>query len=346
MALNNKKWDKRAGDLEDTLETLVTDEVPFDAPEKLQLAIQAMGAKQQKTLSESLHLNKQKDAEWRKWARAYALVEQVLVAQASRRSVTAIIQALMAHNAKDVRLQTRELIRSLDSWADWGTKDFSPQRPLMIGCSVSGGAASGPGSITCFVRDNITNDVMLLTNQHVALQEFGKDTTVNPTLYQPARNNGGTNANNIATYVRGQLDFEGDAAVAKLDHNILWRNSTRPGGTQPSVAIVGVNRTLPNVGDLVWKCGCMSYISRARVVAINKTSTVPHAKFGGGITFTGQIELKSLIDGRDFQIPGDSGAGLFNSANELIGVMHGGTKGGGIATPIATVLDRLNVRFA
>ena len=350
--LFRSSWDTRLANIGASLEKLVTEEVPFDVPDRLRQAIDQMSARQQKTLSNSLHLSKQNDEIWRSWVRAYALVEQVLVAPLVRRPVSTIVQSFIAKSAQVVRQETRELIRSLDSWADWGCKDFATLRPLRIGCSVSGGGASGPGSITCFVTDNATGEVMLLTNQHVALQEFGTATGSAPDkplpdILQPARNNGGGNTNKVGKYTRGFLTSDLDAAVCKLDNEIGWRNETRPGGTQPPTTIVGANRNLPQVGDLVWKCGCMSYFSRGRISNINKDASVPHSpKLGGSIAFTAQIEVVSLIAGREFQIPGDSGSGLFNDRNEIIGIMHGGTHGGGVATPIDMVFNRLNVDFA
>ena len=352
MAWNTKKWDTRLADIGTTLQSLVTDEVPFDVPDRLRQTIDQLSATQQKKLSETLHLDKQKDEAWRKWVRAYALIERVMVGTAVRRPVNTIVQFFLTKSSQDVRQDTRELIRSLDSWSDWGCKDFAPQRPLKIGCSVSGGGASGPGSIACFVTDNTSGDLMLLTNQHVALQEFGTATGTAadkplPDIFQPARNNGGTNGHKVGKFVRGFLTSELDAAVCKLEPTVLGVNETRQGGTQPSIQITGANRNLPQIGDLVWKCGCMSYISRGRVVNINKNSAVPHSpKLGGSIAFTAQIEVVSLIPGREFQIPGDSGSGLFNQNNEIIGIMHGGTHGGGIATPIDMVFNRLDVDFA
>jgi len=352
VAWNTKKWDTRLAEIGTTLQSLVTAEVQFDVPDRLRQAIDALSATQQKTLSNSLHLEKQNTEGWREWVRAYVLVEQVMVAVGVRRPVNTIVQFFNTKSQQEVRQDTRELIRSLDSWADWGCKDFAAQRPLAIGCSVSGGGASGPGTISCFVTDNVSGDAMLLTNQHVALQEHGNATGTAldkplPDIYQPARLNGGTNNDKVGTFVRGFLTSDLDAAVCKLDNNIQWSNQTRAGGTQPSIQILRANRNLPQVGDLVWKCGCMSYISRGRVVNINKNSTVPHSpKLGGAINFTAQIEVVSVIAGREFQIPGDSGSGLFNQNNEIIGVMHGGTHGGGIATPIDMVFNRLNVDFA
>ena len=129
MAWNTRKWDTRLANIGTTLQSLVTNEVPFDVPDRLRQAIDALSTAQQKTLSNSLHLEKQKTEGWREWVRAYALVEQVMVAIGVRRPVNTIIQYFNTKSQQEVRQETRELIRSLDSWADWGCKDFSPSAP-------------------------------------------------------------------------------------------------------------------------------------------------------------------------------------------------------------------------
>ena len=185
---------------------------------------------------------------------------------------------------------------------------------------------------------------MLLTNQHVALQGCGPDlSSGKPDLRQPAKLNGGTTEQKIAVYERGKLDRTMDAAVCFLNNGVGWSNETRACHNQASIPIVGTESTYA-VGDLVWKCGAMSFISHGRISSVTKSSTVPHAKWGGNITFENQIEVESL-NNRQFQIPGDSGSCLINEDNKVIGLLHGGGSGGAVATPITAVLDDLGVDF-
>jgi hypothetical protein len=305
-----------------------------------------MSAGSKKKLGETLHLGSKKDKEWRKFVRALLLLENVMVIPHNRRTKAAVISASVPKTPYQLRADLKDMIKALDPWPNYGTADLAVVRPVKIGCSISGGDATGPGSIGCFVRDRATGKMMLLTNQHVALQEFGNDMSHgNPDIRQPAKLNGGQPTNKIGVYARGFLDGNMDAAVCFLSPGIAWSNETRACALQPSIPITGTNANFAK-DDYVWKCGCMSFISRGRIEDPDKlNSTVPHnPKLGGSVTFVNQIEVKS-VNNRQFQIPGDSGSCLVNQNNEIIGLLHGGTMGGAIATPIGDVLNRLKVDF-
>src|SRR5688572_12324953 len=278
MAPNTKNWDVR---LADVYNAVLSCDDQFQSESlivtDLRQAIGAMPAATQKQLSNTLHLQNQNTADWRKWVRCIGLIEAVLVAPRARRSFAQIKSQYNQTSAPQVRSAMRGMIKALDPWQDYGKADMTPLRPLKMGASISGGGASGPGSIACFVRDRATGRAMLLTNQHVVLQEHGAATDVvnaAPVILQPARMNGGSApASVIGTYARGFLDHRMDAAVCWLNDGIPYANETRPGPNSAGVPVVGVNRTLPNVGDLVWKCGAMSCVSRGRVRDPNK----PHS---------------------------------------------------------------------
>jgi hypothetical protein len=89
------------------------------------------------------------------------------------------------------------------------------------------------------VRDNTSGRIGLLSNQHVIRAE-GLDKPL-PTIYQPAKNNGGSNADNVGTFVRGFLNADLDAAYCELDNGVNWANSTRDTPKLASVAIAGVS---------------------------------------------------------------------------------------------------------
>ncbi len=280
--------------------------------------------------------------------RGLMLIEQVLVAPSNRTSVPLLLSTCIPLSDAQVKARLKATIKAVDPWPDYGSPDLSPCRPVKIGTSISGGGATGPGSIACFCRDRTTGRAMLLSNMHVVCQEFGDKTDFAgnpPVILQPAKMNGGTPTNKIGVYARGILDKRMDAAVCFLDAGIAFVNETRPSGVSASVQIVGANRTFQN-DEPVWKCGAMSYVSRGRIKNQNKpSSSVPHAKFGGNVTFESQIEVETLIADREFQIPGDSGSGLMNDKNAIIGLLHGGLNGGALATPIGAVFDALDVAF-
>jgi hypothetical protein len=311
---------------------------------KLKDDLTAMTLQQRKAIGQALHLGSKKNKDWRKYVRALLLLELVLVPPLTRRTKTAVVNACLTKDAAALRLDLKGMIKALDPWLDFGNADLALVRPVKIGCSISGGNATGPGSIGCFVRCRQNGRMMLLTNQHVAKQEFGPDPSKpDPDIRQPAKLNGGQVTNNIAVYARGKLDKTMDAAVCYLNAGVGWSNETRQGPLQASIPIVGVNNHFA-VNDAVWKCGCMSFIAHGRIQDVDKDSTVPHAKFGGNVAFEHQIEVKS-VSNRQFQIPGDSGSCLINQANEIIGLLHGGLKGGAVATPIEDVFDEMDVDF-
>jgi len=348
MAPNTKKADSRVQEIYRLFWQMDDFEPSEFVQRELASKLTAMTPAQRKTLSDSLHLTKQKTKPWRDVVRAIMLVEQVLVPSINRRQLTQVLASAIPQSDAQLKSTLKQMIKAVDPWPDFGSPDMAVCRPVKIGTSISGGGATGPGSIACFVKDRKTGKPMLLSNMHVVCQEDGNKTDLKgnpPVILQPAKMNGGQATNKIGVAARGILDKRMDAAVCFLDDTIAWSNSTRPGGTVGSINIVGANSKY-NANDPVWKCGAMSYISRGRIKDPNKPSAkVPHAKFGGEINFENQIEVETLIAGREFQIPGDSGSGLMNANNEIIGLLHGGLKCGAIATPIQDVFDALDVDF-
>jgi hypothetical protein len=218
--------------------------------------------------------------------------------------------------------------------------DLAKHRPLKIGISISGGKHPGPGTIACFVRCRKTGKPMILGNHHVMLAEKGNSETGNPYIYQPAKNNGASEEDKIAIFDRGELTKNMDAAVAYIKKGLPFENRTPEG-----IVIKKPRKTAVMADEKVWKRGTTSIVTKGSVNEVNKNSTVPHARFGGDINFTKQIEVKSLVENQEFQIPGDSGSALIDENNHIIGLMHGGGKGGGLATPIQVVFDALEVDF-
>lgn len=348
MAPNTKKWGDRIQEVYQQFWAMDDFEPSDFIQRELALKLDAMTEQQRKALSNSLHLEKQQTESWRKLVRAIMMVEQVLVPAMNRNPLTLVLSNAIPMSDAQLKTKLKQMMRAVDPWPDYGSPDLAVCRPVKIGTSISGGSATGPGSIACFVRDRATGRAMLLSNMHVVCQEFGDKTDLTnnaPVILQPAKMNGGAPTNRIGVAARGILDKRMDAAVCFLDPAIAFDNSTRAGGTAASVQITGANSHF-QADDPVWKCGAMSYISRGRIKNPNKPSSkVPHGKFGGDVNFENQIEVETLIPNREFQIPGDSGSGLMNAGNEIIGLMHGGLKGGGLATPIQDVFDALQVDF-
>jgi hypothetical protein len=243
MPWNNKDWQDRLTEIYNAINYLgqeqgmeYADTVAID----LKNAIEGLPTQhQQEQYSNSLHIDSHRnlDKEARKWIRVLAAIEQVLVRPLVQRTFATIVGTYRGQTAADVKRAVKQLIKSLDPFP--ASPDLARVRPLQVGCSVSGGGHPGPGSICCFVRDNTSGRIGLLSNQHVIRAE-GLDKPL-PTIYQPAKNNGGSNADNVGTFVRGFLNADLDAAYCELDNGVNWANSTRDTPKLASVAIAGVS---------------------------------------------------------------------------------------------------------
>ena len=336
MALNTKNWNTRLAEIKTTIGGT-------SAPYKDELitrideALGTLSEANKQNLSNSFHLSKQKTKQLRDYYRAIALIEHLFLD--NPRSIDTILADYKDDADYMVLSELNRLIKSLDP-ASPNPPDLERHRPLLIGCSISGGGHPGPGSIACFVLCNRTDQPMILGNEHVMRAEYGIATENPPNIYQPSKGNGALETDHVATYSRGILDHRIDAAVAYLQDGVEYANRT-PEGT----ALEGINDQV-NVGDPIWKRGTASRVTNGTIVDVAANKSVPHARFGGDIRFTDQYEVRVVGPKEEFQIPGDSGSALFNSDNEIIGLMHGGGKdGGGIATPIARVFELLDVRL-
>lgn len=336
MAWNTKGWEARITEAKATI-------LGTSASYKTALVLdidRKLGAKQtqqKKDLSNALHLTKQRTQTIRKYYRAMGLLEALYMPHP--RSIGDIATEYAADAEYLVLSSLNKMIKSLDP-ASPNPPDLAKHRPLLIGVSISGGGHPGPGSIACFVLCNRTGKPMILGNEHVMKAQFGNKTVDAPTIYQPSKGNGASESDSVATYARGILDTRIDAAVAYLKDGVEYANRTPEGET-----LLG-SSSVHTKNMAVWKRGTASRRTEGKIVDANAAKTVPHGRFGGDINFAGQIEVKVTGIKTEFQIPGDSGSALFNSRNEIIGVMHGGGKdGGGIATPIDKVFELLDVRL-
>jgi len=161
----------------------------------------------------------------------------------------------------------------------------------------------------------------------------------------------------IATYERGVLETDFDAAVATLKPGTPWSNMTPDNTTilAPPPAIA------PSNG--VWKYGDASGVKKfANAVLSTANQNVPFKTYtqeSGSvgqrtagfnrvpITFrAGQVWEVTGIGGGTFQVQGDSGSALCDANNHLVALMSTGGLGAvAYAIPIDVVFQRLNVRF-
>jgi hypothetical protein len=161
----------------------------------------------------------------------------------------------------------------------------------------------------------------------------------------------------VATYTRGFLETDFDAAVATLTPGTAWSNMT-PDNTQILAPPGGV---APSNG--VWKYGDASGVKKfANAILSTLNENVPFKTYtqdsgtpgqrNAGfnqipITFrAGQVWKVTGIAAGTFQVQGDSGSVLCDANDRLVALMStGGFGADAYAIPIDVVFQRLNVQF-
>lgn len=270
----------------------------------------------------------------------HALEKSPLVAEVARR----------ARGEVDVRYVGQIWARPRAAAAPWYR---ARNRPLLIGSSV-GFAVSGlvmAGTLGCFVRRGRSDDLYILSNNHVLADENqyrrGGDIT------QPATLDGGRSPADTVARLSGfaRLDPSGtnfvDAAIAKLDRGIEAKVSKLTGlGTLTGV----IERNL-EIGEGVAKIGRTTGVGRGRVTAVELDGVTVTYDLGV-ITFDNQIEIEGA-GARAFSGPGDSGSLIVDEERRAAALLfaggdHGGSNAKGLtyANPIDAVLSALKVELA
>jgi hypothetical protein len=96
------------------------------------------------------------------------------------------------------------------------------------------------------------------------------------------------------------------------------------------------------VGDVVRKRGRTTLLSTGTVTSITSNPTVNQSPDGTGVNvaYTGQISI-TPTDSTAMALGGDSGAGLINATNQIVGLVFAGTATTGFANKIADVSTQL-----
>lgn len=142
-------------------------------------------------------------------------------------------------------------------WGGWGGF-YRRSDPLVGGVSV--GAEYFPaGTLGGIVRDRATQRLMLLSNWHVLVVQWGLRR--GQRIYQPARYDGGTDADEIGTLDRDAMNSSLDAAVA------LFNERRQVSARQSSGRLVtGSGR--PAIGMLVEKSGRTTGTTYGRITGM------------------------------------------------------------------------------
>ncbi|MFN2109707.1 MAG: hypothetical protein ACK2UI_08605 [Anaerolineae bacterium] len=193
------------------------------------------------------------------------------------------------------------------------------------------------GTLGAIVRDNATNDPMLLSNFHVMCVDNGW--TVGDTMAQPSRVDGGTCPTHVVGALqRASLGGQVDCAVA----------SHTARGYQCSIVDIGdvIGTAAASVGMAVRKRGRTTGLTYGIVDSVDLTVNINYCNGLGTVTLTNQIGIHvDEEQSPQFGISGDSGSAVVNANKQVVGLYFAGTSDGqhGAANPIQAVLSALNV---
>ena len=222
-------------------------------------------------------------------------------------------------------------------------------RPLKIGGSVANFAVTA-GTVGGFVRQRGRTEVHILSNNHVLANE--NQARPGDAVLQPGPYDGGTRARDrvarLERFVRLQSPRVNlvDCAIARLLPGIEYDAARLTGwGTLRGVSAAPVDE-----GMRVVKVGRTTGVTRGRVTAFELDDVVV-AYDMGNLRFDDQIEIEGSGN-LPFSDGGDSGSLIVDGAGYAVGQLFAGSDTGGrnnqgltYASPIRTVLDRLNVQL-
>jgi len=212
--------------------------------------------------------------------------------------------------------------------------------------TVKGGISIGPervingfvytGTLGCIVKDNVTNNPMLLSNFHVMCVD--NSWNVGDFMCQPSRVDTGTPVTDrVGAIERAVLSTNVDGAISTLN------------GRPHDCSIVDIGDVKGTANAVlnapVKKRGRTTLLTEGFVDAINATVSV---NFGDGIgvrVLTNQIGIRpDTTVNPKFSDNGDSGSVVMDADKKVIGLLFAGNDAGyTYINPISSVLSELNI---
>jgi len=195
------------------------------------------------------------------------------------------------------------------------------------------------GTLGAIVKDNDTNDPMLLSNFHVMCVDNGW--SVGDDMAQPSRPDGGNcPANVVGELQRASLGGQVDCAVA----------SHTARGYSCSIEDIGsvAGKATATVGMAVRKRGRTTGLTYGTVDTVNLTVSINYGDGLGSVTLTNQIGIDvDPAKSAKFGDHGDSGSVVVDNNRRVVGLYFAGDATGsyGVANPIQAVLDALNINI-
>jgi len=231
--------------------------------------------------------------------------------------------------------------------------------PIRLGCSVSPVTVAYAGTLGCFCRDNYSQAIGILSNNHV-LADLNRIPTYTDIMQQAVFDNGNPAQDVIARLSRYvHIQFGGipnmvDAAFAELiSHGRREERQMIFDGVTVPTPVTGMNagsKVSAFPGNPVMKTGRTTGHTKGRVRAINVNNLLVNT--GIGIArFDGQISFDALPGSKSsFSQPGDSGSLIVDPQGQPMALLFAGSASGGTGnlgithgTPILTVEAQLGV---
>jgi len=198
------------------------------------------------------------------------------------------------------------------------------------------------GTLGAIVSDRSTKAKMALTNFHVACVD--KNWHAGDIMCQPGLNDGGScPADNFGTLTRATLSDAVDGAVVTIT-----------GGKATSCTIEQIGdikgKAAAAINTAVRKRGRTTGLTYGKITSIDASTTINYGDGLGSHTLKNQIRVEpDTSKNAGFSDHGDSGSMVVDSANNVVGLLFGGStdsSGNPVATyanPINSVLDALGV---
>ena len=224
------------------------------------------------------------------------------------------------------------------------------RRPLVIGCSI-GHYKITAGTLGCFVVDRATDEILVLSNNHVLANE--NNAKAGDPILQQGKFDGGTLAKSVAGKLKSFVKLKKtvanfvDCAVSTIKSGVKHQQSKL--GSFGELA--GLAPEFVSAGTKVHKVGRTTGETTGLVTAFEIDNIVVGYDIGN-LRFDNQIEIEGG-GAHAFSDGGDSGSLIFNGDRQAVALLFAGGDSGGsngmgltYANPIRAVLKALKVDLA
>ena len=218
----------------------------------------------------------------------------------------------------------------------------SRHRPAMPGCGL-GHFDVTAGTFGCLVRKKGKPELYVLSNSHVlANSGTGKKGDV---VLQNAVFDGGLQPADVLCELAEWVPFKfGDNTFDNLVDAAIARVKN-PKEVTSAVGLIGVPKGISKTlrrGMKVKKVGRTTDLTTGEITDVDFRTALTYPTPQGG---EGNVGLRDQVLCSRFTAGGDSGAAVFNSQNQIVGLHFAGTPSTSIFNRITNVLDALGIEI-